>query len=56
MFEQACEGQGMKCSGLNMLSSRNGTISRFVFVGVGAAFLEKVCHFGGGFGDLFQDA
>lgn len=48
VFEQACEGHGMKCSDLNMIVPRSGTISKFGFVVEGAAFLEKVCHFGGG--------
>jgi hypothetical protein len=47
VFEQAHGGQGVECSGLNMLGPGIGTIRRCGLVGVRAALLEEVCHCGG---------
>ena len=45
MPEQAYEGQGVECSGLNMLGPESGTIRKHGRVEVSVA-LEKVCHCG----------
>ena len=49
MFEQACEGQGVECGGLNMLGPGNGTVRRCGLVRVSVALLEEVCHCGSRF-------
>jgi hypothetical protein len=43
MPEQAYEGQGADCGGLNMLGPESGTIRKRGLIGVSVA-LEKVCH------------
>ena len=45
MPEQAYEGQGVECGGLNMLGQESGTIRKHGRVEVSVA-LEKVCHCG----------
>ena len=37
-----------KCDGLSVLGPGSGTIRKCGFVGVGATFLEDVCHCEGG--------
>ena len=48
MFEQAYEGQGVECGGLNILGLGNGIIRRCGLVVVGVALLKEVCHCGSG--------
>ena len=48
MFEQAHGGQGVECSGLNMVGPGSGSIRRYNHNGVGIDFLEEVGHCGGG--------
>jgi len=48
MFKQACGGQGVECSGLNMFGPGSGTIWRYGFAAVGLVLLEEMCHFGQG--------
>jgi hypothetical protein len=47
-FVQAYGGQGVACSNLSMCDPGNGTNRRCDLVGVDVAFLEEVCHSGGG--------
>ena len=39
------------CCGLNLLGLGSGTVRRFGLVGAGVAWLEEVCHYGGGLWD-----
>ena len=46
VFEQAYEGQGVKCDGLYMLGPGSDTIRKYGLVGVDVALLEDMCHSG----------